>query len=64
MFGRKKKIEELERRIEVLEKRFNEAFGVRDAEASSPTRQKRDNEAVAMAQVMDEWLNGKKEGGK
>lgn len=64
MFVRKKKFEELEKRVEELEKRFYEAFRTRDVEAPSLTQQGKESEAPTVAQVMDEWLNGKKEGEK
>ena len=63
MFG-KKKIKELEKRVEALEKELNELLRPREAKESSHIQKDRQNEAVTVAQVLDEWLNGKKEGGK
>lgn len=63
MFG-KKKIQELEKRVEALEKELNELLRPREAKESSHTQKDQQNEAVTVAQVLDEWLNGKKEGGK
>ncbi len=59
MFG-KKKIKELERRIEALENMLK----VRDDEAVASRQKDRQKEAVTVAQVMDEWFNGKKEGAR
>ena len=64
MFGKNKKIAELEKRVEELEKRFNEAFRERNAVAPSPTQPDKESEELTVAQITDEWLNGKKEGGK
>ena len=63
MFG-KKKIQELEKRVEALEKELNELLRPREAKGSSHTQKDQQNEAVTVAQALDEWLNGKKEGGK
>ena len=61
MFVRKKRLEELEKRVEALEKILSEVLGTRQAE---PTEKAPQNEEATVAQVLDEWLNGKKEGGK
>ena len=64
MFVKNKKIAELEKRIEELETRFNEVFRTRDGEIPSPAQPDNESEALTIEQITDEWLNGKKEGGK
>ncbi len=63
MFGRKKKIEEFERRIEALESKVFELIKLDKRNEQSNLGEK-EAEAVPLAQVMDEWLNGKKEGAR
>jgi len=59
MFVKKKKFAELEKRVEALEKGLKIKPDVQDTEAVPS-----EHEAVEMAQIMDEWLNGKKGGSK
>ena len=60
----KKKIQELEKRVEALEKELNELLRPLETKEPSHTQKDQQNEAVTVAQVLDEWLNGKKEGDK
>mgnify|MGYP003298201618 CR=1 FL=1 len=63
MFGKNKKIAELEKRIDALERQVESLFSLnrtKEQSASGDT----ESEAATVAQVLDEWLNGKKEGGK
>lgn len=62
MFG-KKKFEELAKRVEALERQVESLLShdrAKEQSASGDT----ESEAATVAQVLDEWLNGKKEGGK
>lgn len=63
MFGKNKKIAELEKRIDALERQVESLLWLdrtKEHSASGDT----ESEAATVAQVLDEWLNGKKEGGK
>ncbi len=63
MFGKNKKIAELEKRIDALERQVESLLWLnrtKEQSASGDT----ESEAATVAQVLDEWLNGKKEGGK
>ena len=61
MFVRKKRLEELEERVEALEKRLSKVLDARTVESAKKAPQ---DEVATVAQVMDECLTGKKEGGK
>ena len=63
MFGKNKKIAELEKRIEVLEGQVESLLSYDRAKEQSASGDT-ESEAATVAQVLDEWLNGKKEGGK
>lgn len=63
MFRKNKKIAELEKRIEALERQVESLLShdrAKEKSASGDT----ESEAATVAQVLDEWLNGKKEGDK
>ena len=61
MFGKNKKIAEFEKRIDALERQVESLLRLnrtKEQSASGDT----ESEAATVAQVLDEWLNGKKEG--
>ena len=62
MFGRKK-IKELEKRVEALEMRIESMFKL-DKPSEQSSLGDKESETVTVAQVLDDWINGKKEGGK
>ena len=63
MFGKNKKIAELEKRVEALERQV-ESLLSHDRAKKQSASDDTESEAATVAQVLDEWLNGKKEGSR
>ena len=62
MFIRKKKFAELEKRVESLENKVAELLNKENEQSSlGETESKKE---ASYSVIVDEWLNGKKEGGK
>ena len=62
MFIRKKKFAELEKRVEALESKVDELLNKENEQSSlGETESKKE---ASYSVIVDEWLNGKKEGGK
>lgn len=63
MFGKNKKIAELEKRIEALERQV-ESLLSHDRTKEHSASGDAESEAATVEQILDEWLNGKKEGNR
>lgn len=63
MFGKNKKIAELENRVEALERQVESLLWLNRTNEQSASGDT-ESEAATVAQVLDEWLNGKKEGNR
>lgn len=64
MFGRKKRIEALEAKVAELEAKVAELEAKRVPVISDLTGGGKKEKPVSAKQIMDEWLNGKAEGGE
>lgn len=59
MFIRKKKFAELEKRVEALESKVDELLNKQSSLGETESKKE-----ASYSVIVDEWLNGKKEGGK
>lgn len=59
MFGKNKKIAEFEKRIEALESKVDELLNKQSSLGETESKKE-----ASYSVIVDEWLNGKKEGGK
>jgi outer membrane murein-binding lipoprotein Lpp len=64
MFGRKKRIKALETKVEELEAKVAELEAKRVPVLSDLTGGGKKEKPVTAKQIMDEWFNGKAEGGE